>query len=43
MAKEKKTGPYTFANIEEIREARSKWWLSRLFNWLTSHRSKPGI
>ncbi|MFA0917799.1 hypothetical protein ALP73_00186 [Pseudomonas coronafaciens pv. garcae] len=43
VAKEKKTGPYTFANIEEIREARSKWWLSRLFNWLTSHRSKPGI
>ncbi|KPY35621.1 Uncharacterized protein ALO65_00545 [Pseudomonas syringae pv. papulans] len=42
MQKEKNNAPYTFANIEEIREARSKWWLSRLFKWLASHRKKPG-
>ncbi|AKF50378.1 hypothetical protein PsyrH_07840 [Pseudomonas syringae pv. syringae HS191] len=42
MQKEKNNVPYTFANIEEIREARDKWWLSRLFKWLTSGRKKPG-
>lgn len=28
--------PYTFMQIDEIREARSRWWLSRLFNWICS-------
>ncbi|WP_130908505.1 MULTISPECIES: hypothetical protein [unclassified Pseudomonas] len=31
--------PYTFMEIDEIREARRRWWLSRLFKWLTSLRS----
>jgi hypothetical protein len=30
--------PYTFMQIDEIREARSRWWLGRLFNWLASRR-----
>lgn len=28
--------PYTFMQIEEIRDARSRWWLGRLFRWLAS-------
>ena len=31
--------PYTFMEIDEIREARSRWWLGRLLKWLTSLRS----
>ncbi|MBP0953941.1 hypothetical protein JTA33_26225 [Pseudomonas sp. 20GA0080] len=31
--------PYTFMQIDEIREARSRWWLSRIFKWVAS-RSK---
>ncbi|UVM03045.1 hypothetical protein [Pseudomonas laurylsulfatiphila] len=30
---------YTFMGIDEIREARSRWWLGRLLKWLTSLRS----
>lgn len=30
--------PYTFMQIDEIREARRRWWLGRLFNWLASLR-----
>ncbi|WP_130904589.1 MULTISPECIES: hypothetical protein [unclassified Pseudomonas] len=30
--------PYTFMRIDEIREARSRWWLGRLFKWLLSSR-----
>lgn len=28
--------PYTFMNIDAIREARSHWWMSRLFKWVAS-------
>lgn len=28
--------PYTFMNIDSIREARSRWWMSRLFKWVAS-------
>jgi hypothetical protein len=35
-------GPYTFMQIDEIREARSRWWLSRLFKWVASWRKGPG-
>lgn len=39
-AKEKKRSvSYTFMQIDEIREARNRWWLSRLFNWLASRRA----
>ncbi|MCK9744301.1 hypothetical protein [Pseudomonas syringae] len=32
--------PYTFMQIDEIREARSRWWLSRFFKWFSSrHKS----
>ncbi|MCD5986144.1 hypothetical protein KDX39_25490 [Pseudomonas sp. CDFA 610] len=31
--------PYTFMQIDEIREARSRWWLVRIFKWVAS-RSK---
>ena len=33
--------PYTFMQIDEIREARSRWWLSRLFKWVASWRKAP--
>lgn len=33
--------PYTFMQIDEIREARSHWWLSRLFKWVVSWRKSP--
>ncbi|MNE76435.1 hypothetical protein D3C80_1726700 [compost metagenome] len=33
--------PYTFMQIDEIREARSRWWLSRLFKWVASWRKSP--
>ncbi|WP_154219976.1 hypothetical protein [Pseudomonas syringae] len=26
--------PYTFMQIDEIREARSRWWLGKLFKWV---------
>lgn len=32
--------PFTFMQIDEIREARSRWWLGRLFKWINS-RFKP--
>ncbi|WP_095097382.1 hypothetical protein [Pseudomonas sp. Irchel 3A5] len=32
--------PYTFMQLDEIREARGKWWLGRLFKWVASRR-KP--
>ena len=28
--------PYTFMNIDSIRKARSRWWMSRLFKWVAS-------
>ncbi|PBQ00985.1 hypothetical protein [Pseudomonas congelans] len=28
--------PYTFMQIDEIRDARARWWLSRLFRWVAS-------
>ncbi|MCI3947919.1 hypothetical protein K0038_05032 [Pseudomonas syringae] len=31
--------PYTFMQIDEIREARSCWWLGRLFKWVASWRT----
>lgn len=34
--------PYTFMEIEEIREARSRWWLGRLFKWMGSLRQSTG-
>lgn len=34
--------PYTFMQIDEIREARSRWWMSRLFQWVASWRKSPG-
>jgi len=34
--------PYTFMQIDEIREARSRWWLSRLFKWVASWCKSPG-
>jgi hypothetical protein len=34
--------PYTFMQIDDIREARSRWWLSRLFKWFASWRKSPG-
>ncbi|WP_242482903.1 hypothetical protein [Pseudomonas sp. TH10] len=34
--------PYTFMKIDEIREARSRWWLSRLFKWAAAWRKSPG-
>lgn len=34
--------PYTFMQIDEIREARSRWWLSRLFKWIASSRTPRG-
>ena len=35
--------PYTFMQIDDIREARSRWWLSRLFKWFASWRKSPGV
>ncbi|WP_416465604.1 hypothetical protein [Pseudomonas sp. LFS044] len=34
--------PYTFMRIDEIRKARSHWWMSRLFRWAASWRRSPG-
>ncbi|AAY40009.1 hypothetical protein [Pseudomonas syringae] len=34
--------PYTFMQIDEIRKARRRWWLSRLFQWVASRRKSPG-
>ncbi|PHN70423.1 MULTISPECIES: hypothetical protein [Pseudomonas syringae group] len=34
--------PYTFMQIDDIREARSRWWLSRLFRWVASLHKSPG-
>jgi hypothetical protein len=34
--------PYTFMQIDEIREARSRWWLGRLFKWMGSLRQSTG-
>ncbi|EPN30071.1 hypothetical protein A244_39228 [Pseudomonas syringae pv. actinidiae ICMP 18807] len=34
--------PYTFMQIDEIREARNRWWLSRLFKWLASWGKSSG-
>lgn len=28
--------PYTFMQIDEIREARNRWWLGRLLKWVTA-------
>lgn len=33
--------PYTFMQIEEIREARSRWWISRFFKWVGSRYKSP--
>lgn len=33
--------PYTFMHIDEIRKARSHWWMSRLFKWIASWRASP--
>lgn len=43
LENEKVDGHYTFANIEEIREVRSRWWLSRLFKWLARQFKKPSM
>jgi hypothetical protein len=32
---------FTFKQIEEIREARNRWWISRLFKWVSSRRKSP--
>ncbi|AZF13701.1 hypothetical protein [Pseudomonas sp. R3-18-08] len=34
--------PYTFMQIDEIREARNHWWLSRLFKWIARWRKSSG-
>ncbi|CAI8784372.1 Membrane spanning protein [Pseudomonas sp. IT-P74] len=34
--------PFTFMRIDEIREARSRWWLGRLFKWISSLRQSTG-
>ncbi|EGH43537.1 MULTISPECIES: hypothetical protein [Pseudomonas syringae group] len=34
--------PYTFMQIDDIREARRRWWLSRLFRWVASLRESSG-
>lgn len=34
--------PYTFMRIDEIREARGRWWLGRLFKWMGSRRQSTG-
>ncbi|MDU8631081.1 MULTISPECIES: hypothetical protein [Pseudomonas syringae group] len=34
--------PYTFMQLDEIREARSRWWLGRLFKWVASWRKPSG-
>ncbi|WP_139341000.1 hypothetical protein [Pseudomonas sp. KK4] len=34
--------PYTFMRIDEIREARTRWWLGRLFKWMGSLRQSTG-
>jgi hypothetical protein len=40
--KEKTTSvPYTFMEIDEIRQARSRWWISRFFKWVGSRRKSP--
>ncbi|KPZ27010.1 MULTISPECIES: hypothetical protein [Pseudomonas syringae group] len=41
MQEKKMPIPYTFMQIDEIREARSRWWLSRLFR-VASQRKPPG-
>ncbi|MCI3947873.1 hypothetical protein K0038_04983 [Pseudomonas syringae] len=28
--------PYTFMHIDEIREARNRWWMGRLLKWITA-------
>lgn len=33
--------PYTFMQIDEIRAARSRWWMSRLFKWVGAWRKSP--
>lgn len=34
--------PYTFMQIEEIREARSRWWCGRFFKWVASLHGASG-
>ncbi|WP_250548377.1 hypothetical protein [Pseudomonas congelans] len=34
--------PYTFMQLDEIREARGRWWLGRLFKWVASWRKPSG-
>ncbi|MEN4829022.1 hypothetical protein ABEH27_21225 [Pseudomonas sp. P39-UII1] len=33
--------PYTFMQIDEIRKARSHWWMSRLVKWIASWGGSP--
>lgn len=33
--------PYTFMQIDEIRQARSRWWISRFCKWVSSRRNSP--
>jgi hypothetical protein len=33
--------PYTFMQIEKIREARRRWWMGRLFKWIASLHKSP--
>lgn len=40
--KEKRASELTFENIDEIREARRRWWMSRLLNWLISLSKASG-
>lgn len=32
---------YTFMQIDEIRQARSRWWLGRVLKWVTSWHKSP--
>ncbi|WP_062387670.1 hypothetical protein [Pseudomonas abietaniphila] len=33
--------PYIFMEVDEIRQARSRWWISRFFKWVGSRRKSP--
>ena len=37
-----KSAPYTFMELDEIREARRRWWLGRLFKWVAARRTPSG-
>ncbi|WP_268796894.1 hypothetical protein [Pseudomonas huanghezhanensis] len=41
MSEKKTSVPYTFMQIDEIRQARSRWWISRFVKWAGSRRKSP--